>query len=111
MPKERKPDLGNVSRGSHAGCSALCSSTVRSAVLDVTYYSNLCEVDVVSGLRLAKAFSGLLFSSEQWWVDCDLRLSGNGVVYYLLKVLQQEFVNRSREINSSFSSVLSVLFV
>lgn len=60
MPKERKPDLGNISRGSHAGCSTLCSSAVTSAVLDVTYCSNLCEVDIVSGLRLAKAFRGVL---------------------------------------------------
>lgn len=64
MPKERKADLGNISRGSHAGCSALCSSAVRSAVLDVIHYSNLCEVEVVSGLRLAKAFRGLLLSPE-----------------------------------------------
>lgn len=81
MPKERKPDLGNVSRGSRAGCRALCSSAVRSAALNIIYYSNLCEGNVVSGLRLAKAFSGLLLSSEQWWINCDLRLSGNGVVY------------------------------
>lgn len=64
MSKERKPDLGNVSRGSHSGCSALCSSAVRDAVLDVIYYSNLCEVDVVPGLRLAKVFSDNLLSSE-----------------------------------------------
>jgi len=44
------------------------------------YYPTLCEADLVSELRLAKAFSDLLLSVEQLCMDWDLSVSGDGII-------------------------------
>lgn len=55
----KRNDVGNISIHSHAGYSVWCCREKFPGTY-LCYYTTLGEVDLVSGLRLYKAFSDLL---------------------------------------------------